>query len=117
LGKPYTIIWFLDHLIRDEKSAKINPLRFTRVAEAPDLYGACEGVLVRRIILSGGVTIAYYAIVETNIVRTESDITVEFKSTSLRDVSQIASDPDSYAEYCEEAKQTTGLSLTFIMNQ
>jgi hypothetical protein len=72
-----------------------------------------DGILTHRIPL-GNLDIAFYAVIRLSIVRSEPDMVITITSVSLRDISKIDSGPEAYAEYCEEAKITTGLSLTLM---
>jgi hypothetical protein len=69
-----------------------------------------DGILTQRIPL-GNLNLAFYAVITVSIVRSEPDMVLTITSISLRDISKIDAGPESYAEYCEEAKITTGLSL------
>lgn len=114
LVKQSSEIGFLHHLTAASDTIRIDPLKFTKPGdiELPELS---EDLVINTLVLSN-MTLAYYAVADLRLLRSESEITVQIDRISLRDLSEIGPEADAFDGYCDLARAITGLGLAFVVN-
>jgi hypothetical protein len=105
---------FLNDLISDERNVTINPITF-QPEERFELPPISEALVIKRFCFSD-FAIAYYAVMDVTLTERPSDVVLDVRSVSLRDITVIDGGEDAFDAYVEEARLTTGIALSLVVH-
>ncbi len=105
---------FLSELIEDGSSVSVDSMSFRPEGDF-QMPSISEGLLVQRLHFQE-FYICYYAVMDITLNHCPPDVVMNVSSISLRDIQVIDGDDEAFRAYADEARLTTGIALSLVMD-